>query len=251
MSINILGYRVSTASVSQCADEMVAASRSGKRQCLTFGCLNPHSYVVAKKDPLFSEALRAMDWLVPDGVGVIIGAKILGNRGLERVTGPDVMEAVLCRLNQEGGSVFFLGSSLETLKRIEKRISREYPLVRLSGTFSPPFKEQFSATENDEMVSRVNEASPDILWVGLTAPKQEKWLFENRNQLNVGAAGAVGAAFDFYSGHVKRSPPFFRALGLEWLPRLLRQPRRLWRRTVISAPAFLFDVVISSFRRLA
>ncbi len=97
------------------------------------------------------------------------------------------------------------------------------------------------------MIDKINEAHPDVLWVGMTAPKQEKWIYQNRSRLKVKFIGAIGAVFDFYTGTVKRSYPIFRNMGLEWLPRLIRQPRRLWRRTFISSPRFLFRVITSRF----
>jgi N-acetylglucosaminyldiphosphoundecaprenol N-acetyl-beta-D-mannosaminyltransferase len=145
--------------------------------------------------------------------------------------------------------VFFLGASEETLALIRARMAVDYPAIRVAGTYSPPFKPEYSAAELDEMITAVNAARPDVLWVGMTAPKQEKWIFQNLHRLDVKFAGAVGAVFDFYVGKVKRSHPAFQELGLEWLPRLLRQPVRLWRRTFVSAPIFVWHVVRQAVRR--
>ena len=124
----------------------------------------------------------------------------------------------------------------------------EYRNIRVVGTYSPPFKTDYSAQESRQMTEVVNAARADVLWVGLTAPKQEKWIYENKKALNVKFIGAVGAAFDFYAGTVKPSPAFFRRHGLDWLPRLLQQPRRLWRRTFVSAPIFLWHVLKARMR---
>jgi N-acetylglucosaminyldiphosphoundecaprenol N-acetyl-beta-D-mannosaminyltransferase len=113
------------------------------------------------------------------------------------------------------------------------------------GTFSPPFKEDFSHEENLTMIETINRAKPDVLWVGMTAPKQEKWIYENREKLDVKLLGPVGAVFDFYTGKVKRSAPIFQKTGLEWLPRFLREPRRLWKRNLISTPRFILRVICS------
>jgi N-acetylglucosaminyldiphosphoundecaprenol N-acetyl-beta-D-mannosaminyltransferase len=147
-------------------------------------------------------------------------------------------------------SVFFLGSSNDTLLEIRKRMARDWPNVRIAGTYSPPFKPVFSDEDLEQMVLNVNAARPDVLWVGLTAPKQEELLHRILPQLDVCFAGAVGAMFDFYAGRVKRSHPLFRRLGLEWLPRLIREPRRLWRRMFISAPIFLGHVLLAKIHRL-
>jgi N-acetylglucosaminyldiphosphoundecaprenol N-acetyl-beta-D-mannosaminyltransferase len=119
----------------------------------------------------------------------------------------------------------------------------DYPNVRVAGTYSPPFKKTYSKEEVDAMAAAINEAAPDVLWVGMTAPKQEKWIHDQRDRLNVKFAAAIGAVFDFYTGRVKRSHPAFQRLGLEWLPRLVQEPRRLWRRMFVSAPVFLFAVL--------
>lgn len=124
-------------------------------------------------------------------------------------------------------------------------MARDYSNVRVAGTYSPPFKPTYSDEEMNEMISAVNAAAPDVLWVGMTAPKQEKWIFENRARLNVKFAGAIGAVFDFYTGRVKRAHPMFQRLGLEWLPRLVQQPTRLWRRMFVSAPIFMLHVILT------
>jgi N-acetylglucosaminyldiphosphoundecaprenol N-acetyl-beta-D-mannosaminyltransferase len=129
----------------------------------------------------------------------------------------------------------------KTLAEIRQRMAADYPHLLVVDTFSPPFKPEFTPAELDKMIAAINAVRPDILWVGMTAPKQEKWVHQNRHRLQVKFIGAVGAVFDFYTGRVKRSHPIFQKLGLEWLPRLLQEPRRLWRRMGISAPIFLWN----------
>jgi N-acetylglucosaminyldiphosphoundecaprenol N-acetyl-beta-D-mannosaminyltransferase len=129
-------------------------------------------------------------------------------------------------------------------------MSVDYPNIRVAGSYSPPFKPSYSALELDEMIAAINTTQPDVLWVGMTAPKQEKWIFENRARLKVRVAAAVGAVFDFYTGNVKRSHPTYQRLGLEWLPRLLQQPRRLWRRMFVSAPIFVWHTLKERLRTL-
>lgn len=243
MPTKFIDYSVFTGDALACAAEMTATINSGRRDCKVMACLNPHSFVVARDDLVFKSALQHADWLVPDGVGVVIAAQWLGLPVRARVTGPDVFLAVMDRLNKFKGSVFFLGSSEQTLAKIRAKVAEEYPGVVFAGACSPPFKSEFTAEDNAAMVAAVNAARPDILWVGMTAPKQEKWLAAHRASLDVGAAGAVGAAFDFFAGTVKRSPKVFRTLGLEWLPRLVQQPLHLWKRIFISAPVFFAEVL--------
>jgi N-acetylglucosaminyldiphosphoundecaprenol N-acetyl-beta-D-mannosaminyltransferase len=147
-------------------------------------------------------------------------------------------------MNSAGGmSVFFLGATEETLDLIGAHMAMDYPNVKVAGMYSPPFKARYSSAENEEMINAINTVAPDVLWVGMTAPKQEKWIYANRTRLCVKFAGAIGAVFDFYAGRVQRSHPLFQRLGLEWLPRLIQQPRRLWRRTFVSAPVFVLHVL--------
>jgi N-acetylglucosaminyldiphosphoundecaprenol N-acetyl-beta-D-mannosaminyltransferase len=156
----------------------------------------------------------------------------------------DVFLGVMGAMNDGGkGSCFFLGSTDETLAKIRLEMSKRFPNVEVVGTYSPPFKPNFSAEDNDKMIQAINMAAPDILWVGLTAPKQEKWIHACQDRLAVNFAGPIGAAFDFFVGNIKRVSPFWQDFGFEWLPRLIQEPRRLWRRSLISAPKFLVRTI--------
>lgn len=244
MKENILGYKVYRSNVDACSDAIMNTLAEDDRSCQWLACLNPHSYTVALDDGSFASALCDANWLVPDGVGVVWASAVLGGRLSDRVTGSDIFSALHHRMNAASGfSVFFLGASEKTLAQIRTRMALDYPNIRVSGTYSPPFKPTYSEQELADMISAVNATKPDVLWVGMTAPKQEKWIFENRASLDVRFAAAVGAVFDFYTGNVKRSHPLFQRLGLEWLPRLLQQPKRLWRRMFVSAPIFVFHVL--------
>jgi N-acetylglucosaminyldiphosphoundecaprenol N-acetyl-beta-D-mannosaminyltransferase len=249
MAISFMGYTVFDSDGAACAREIQAEVISGRRNCRTMNCLNPHSFITAKDDHVFRAALKSSDWLVPDGAGIIMAARWLNLPIRKRVTGSNVFLNVMKVLDKCQGSLFLLGASEDVLERMRSRIAVEYPQVVLAGTYSPPFKPEFTSDENAAMIRAINAVRPDVLWVAMTAPKQEKWLSAHRNHLQVGAAGAVGAAFDFFAGTVRRSPKIFRILGLEWLPRLVQQPLRLWRRTFISAPKFLIEVYRERRRR--
>ena len=243
---NILGYDVEALSVCACADEiddLLRTNSKARRDCGWLACMNPHSYVLSLGDDLFSQALKGAEWLVADGIGIVLASRMLGGAIPERVTGSDIFHKLNERMNVTGGmSVFFIGSTKETLELICKRMAIDYPNILIAGTYSPPFKSIYTDAELNSMIDAINAKAPDVLWVGMTAPKQEKWIYQNRNRLKVKFAGAIGGAFDFYSGRVKRSNPIFQRHGLEWLPRLLQQPKRLWRRMFISAPIFIWHV---------
>lgn len=243
----ILGYQVTTNGIYDSVKKIVHwldTDAQGKM----FVCANPHSLVVSKSDPLFQKAIHDADLVTPDGAGIVLASKILGGSIRERVTGSDIFQGLSARLNETGGrSYFFLGSTEETLAAIRAKMAVEFPEVRFAGSYSPPYKPEFSEEDSRKMIEAINKAKPDVLWVGMTAPKQETWIYKNRNKLDVKFIGAIGAVFDFYSGNVKRSHPVFQKVGLEWLPRLLQEPRRLWRRNFISNPKFLLRVIMSRF----
>lgn len=239
----VLDYSIEGRPVAQCVESIVRDIDSGRRN-FWLACINPHSYTVAHSDKEFALALREADYLIPDGTGIVIAAKILGAPVHERITGFDIFEGVMTRLNASGGTVFFLGSTKENLAIIEKKVAFDFPNVHVAGTFSPPFKATYNAAELEIMRQAISQAKPDVLWVGMTAPKQEKWIDENIAHIDVKFVAAIGAVFDFYSGKVKRSPAFFQKTGTEWLPRLLQQPRRLWRRMFVSAPFFMWHVFL-------
>lgn len=251
MKEKVLGYEVDIRSKPILIDDLFASIRNAPAQNGSgtwVACLNPHSYVLALEDTLFNQALHSADWLVADGVGVVLASRLLGGRISERLTGSDIFYGLNERLNAtQESSCFFLGSTDKTLAHIRQKMELDYPNIRVAGTYSPPYKAEFSQSELDEMIAAVNAANADILWVGLSAPKQEKWIFENLARLNVKFAGAIGAVFDFYTGNVKRSHPCFFNLGLEWLPRLFQQPQRLWKRMFVSAPVFVWHVLLQRF----
>ena len=239
---NILGFQVDALTPGECCSQICNAIENEEKVWLA--CVNPHSYAVSLEDSEFSLALHSADFLMADGVGVVYASKILGGNIRKRVTGSDVFTGVLERLNRIAGKrVFFLGATEETLVAIRERFARDYPNVALAGTYSPPFKLEYSREELESMIQVVNSVKPDVLWVGMTAPKQEKWIFNNLAALDVKFVGAIGAVFDFYTGRVKRSHPVYQRLGLEWLPRLLQEPSRLWRRIFVSAPLFVLHVL--------
>ena len=241
-TVEVLGFPVTTLPKDACLQQISRWIDAGDRgRCLV--CANPHSLVVARRDPLFGEAILRADLVVPDGIGVVLATRLSGAGLGERITGSDIFLGLSRTLDKRGGSVFFLGSTGENLARIVVRLQVDFPGVTVAGSYAPPFKAEFSDADNEAMVAAVNSARPDVLWVGMTAPKQEKWIQQHRHLLDVRFIAAIGAVFDFYTGRVQRSHPLFQRLGLEWLPRLLQEPRRLWRRNLVSNPLFVLQVL--------
>ena len=245
---DILGYAVDAGGVAECVNEIVHSITDAAQPFRWLACMNPHGYVVALNDADYAKALHSADWLVPDGAGIVIASRWLRGRMRERVTGSDIFWHVQKNLDRLGGfSIFLLGSTEDTLTMIRNKMASDFPRLRIAGTYSPPFSDRYTAEENDRMISAINDAHPDVLWVAMTAPKQERWIHANHGRLNVRFAAAIGAVFDFYSGRIRRSHPVFQRVGLEWLPRLLQEPGRLWRRMFVSAPVFMWHVLRRRF----
>lgn len=246
---NIMGYETSAAGLYGDISEawrILESEATGHY----VACFNPHSMVEARRDGLFNRALSSADILLPDGIGIVVASKILGLAVRQRVAGSDFF-LELCRQAETRGGLkyFFVGSTDTVLEKIVERLKLEFPHIEVCGVYSPPFKEELSDEDDEVIIQRVNEARPDVLWVGMTAPKQEKWIYKNRAQLSVPLIGAIGAVFDFYAGTKKRAPEWMCRIGLEWLPRLLREPKRLFKRNFISSPIFLMMVLQEKYRK--
>lgn len=243
--VELFGYRISAAGLeSDVAEALSWVKNPDAARYLATA--NPHSLVVASKDLVFQEALLKANILIPDGTGILIASRVLNTSPTvrEKVAGTDYFFRFTELAEKNGGlRYFFLGSSENVLSLIRSRFARDYPAIEVCGTYSPPYRERFSNEENQKMLDAIRAARPDVLWVGMTAPKQEKWIYQHHEKLEVPFIGAIGAVFDFYAGTKKRSSTFWQRLGLEWLPRFLREPRRLWERNLKSAPIFMFWVL--------
>lgn len=208
--------------------------------------INAHSYNTALKDTLFSEALKNCDALIPDGASIVKACKLLKAKSqpTERIAGWDLFVLEMERLSNNGGGVcFFMGSTNEVLSKIKERAAKEYPNIEIKS-YSPPYKPKFSEEDNNIIISHINEAKPNLLWIGMTAPKQEKWVYENWGKLNIDChVGTIGAVFDFYAGTIKRAPLWWQRHSLEWLYRLLKEPKRMWRRYLIGNTLFLYNIL--------
>lgn len=259
----------------------LAALPEGK---LLINTINAHSYNTARKDELFAEALTNGDVLIPDGVSIVKACRWIKAKSLpkERIAGWDLfsfemenLERKQCgMLNVECGAnnssldnsqsaladnpkfkiqnsefrspqrtVMFMGSSQKVLDLIVKRAAKVYPHLKVV-TYSPPYKPEFSEEDNKAIIDAINAADPDLLWIGMTAPKQEKWTYSHWDELNIHChVGTIGAVFDFFAGTVERAPVWWQRHGLEWLYRLLKEPKRMWRRYIIGNALFLFNVI--------
>ena len=215
-----------------------------KRQVIN--TINPHSYVTAKEDKPFFEALHDSDLLIPDGSGIVIAAKQINKENIKKIAGADLHKFLLEEMNKKSGKVFYMGAAQKTLDKIYEKIKIEYPNI-IVESYSPPFKPEFSDEENEEIINKINTFTPDVLFIGMTAPKQEKWLHKHKEKLDFTISSCIGAVFDFYAGTVERPSDIWLKLNLEWLGRLLKEPKRMWRRNFVSTPLFLLDMFLFKF----
>jgi N-acetylglucosaminyldiphosphoundecaprenol N-acetyl-beta-D-mannosaminyltransferase len=206
---------------------------------LLISTINAYSYIIARTDQGFAEALRKSDILLPDGISIVHAKYILNGEKIRKIAGADLFNYEMDRLNSSGGSCFFLGSKETTLKLILNRLSKDYPHVR-AASFSPPFADSFSADKNKEIIETINRFKPDVLFIGMTAPKQEKWAYSQFDKLDAVHICCIGAVFDFYAGTIKRAPRWMINMGLEWFHRLIKDPRRMWRRYLIGNSKFIW-----------
>ena len=235
---------------------------------LLINTINAHSYNTARKDALFAEALTKGDVLIPDGISIVKACKWIKAKSQpkERIAGWDLFEfemnslspdpspvgrGVECFAGEKASEisvpkkkVMFMGSSEKVLALIKERAETVYPNLEIV-TYSPPYKPEFSDEDNRAIIEAINAATPDLLWIGMTAPKQEKWTYSHWDELNIHChVGTIGAVFDFFAGTVERAPMWWQRHGLEWLYRLLKEPKRMWRRYIIGNALFLWNIAV-------
>jgi N-acetylglucosaminyldiphosphoundecaprenol N-acetyl-beta-D-mannosaminyltransferase len=200
--------------------------------------INQYSYCIAEQEAEFKVALQQSDILLPDGVAIVAAVKLLSDLEIKKISGTDIHQHLLEKLNEKRGSCFYLGASENTLQKVVARLAIDFPNVTV-GTFSPPYKPEFSDVENKGMLDAVNDFQPDVLFVGMTAPKQEKWSYQYKAKLDAKIICSIGAVFDFYAGTVERPSSFWIKLKLEWFIRLIKEPKRLWKRYLYYGPVFI------------
>ena len=248
---NTVMFRLKTLTILGSKAEL-ASLPEGK---LLINTVNAHSFNTAKKDQLFADALTNGDVLIPDGVSIVKACKWIEAKSQpkERIAGWDLFSFEMEKLERESEElrtkseeskiVMFMGSSQKVLDLIVKRAAEVYPHLKVV-TYSPPYKPEFSDEDNKAIIDAINAANPDLLWIGMTAPKQEKWTYSHWNELNIHChVGTIGAVFDFFAGTVERAPIWWQKHGLEWLYRLMKEPKRMWRRYIIGNSLFLWNMV--------
>ncbi|HUU92132.1 MAG TPA: WecB/TagA/CpsF family glycosyltransferase [Phycisphaerae bacterium] len=212
--------------------------QAGERKYVTFA--NPHSVMLCQRDPAMRLATEGAGLTLPDGVGIILAAKLLRYPQRGRVAGPTLLLRLCDWGRQHGYRHYFYGGGPGVAESLASRLRDKFPGLQVAGTYSPPFR-PLTEEEDAALIEKINSARPDIVWVGLGAPKQEKWMAEHVGRVQATAMIGVGAAFDFHSGNARWAPSWIRRLGLEWAFRLACEPRRMWPRMVDNV-RFLLSV---------
>lgn len=230
----VLGSHIDAVEWNECLDRIVqwAFSRESRYVCMC----NVHVAVTARREPGFRRIVNQADLATPDGAPIAWCLRRLGFPSQQRINGPDLMWRCCARAAQEGLSVFLYGSSQEILEPLSARLAREFPGLRLAGYYSPPFRD-LTAEEDAHAVRLIENSGAHIVFVALGCPKQEAWMAGHRDRIRAVMIG-VGAAFPYHAGVLPRAPHWMQEAGLEWLHRLLSEPRRLWRRYLVTNTLF-------------
>jgi N-acetylglucosaminyldiphosphoundecaprenol N-acetyl-beta-D-mannosaminyltransferase len=235
-SAAVVGIELAVTTYEGTMDWIDEVIRRGGRACLSAAAV--HLVMVAREDPETMRAVRAAV-TVPDGVPLVWALRALGHRGASRVYGPDLMAAYCARAAVAGTPMYLYGGRSEQAReQLVRALCERFPGLRIAGGWSPPFRE-LREDERDEVAARINASGAEVVWVGTGQPKQEKWMAEMRDRLDAPVLVGVGAAFDFHAGLVSQAPGWMQRNGLEWIYRLSREPRRLWRRYARYNPRFV------------
>ncbi len=234
---NILNVQVSRFDLNETMQQFSHAIENGKKLRVAVTPVN--CILWARKNDRLKSLYNSADIVTADGVPVVWASKLLNTPIRGRVTGLDLLPEFSAVASENGYSFFFLGAAEGVADQLSDVLKKINPDLQVAGTYSPPFTEKFSDSENQKMIDRINRSGADVLWVSLTAPKQDFWIAEHFDQLNISVAVGVGAAFDVVAGNIQRSPAWMQKSGLEWLYRLMKEPARLSRRYLVEAPLFI------------
>ena len=239
--INILGTNIS---ITKSYEEVYKKLRQISKVPSYITVNNVHTVVLAVRNKNYREALNNSILSLPDGKPLSIVARLKGVKNISRIFGPSFMEKALEWGQEDGLKHFFFGSSEKTLNEMIKNIKIRYPKALVAGAFSPPYKERFSDKENEFFLKLMNDSGADIFWIGLGAPKQELWMYNNYIKLKHGVMIGIGAGFDYLAGRTKHAPEWMKNLALEWLYRLIQEPVRLWKRYLVTNSLFIWYIFL-------
>ncbi len=236
--IEILGVPFDNITKSEAVDYAFSLQKEHKAYYVVTP--NPEIVMLARDNPDMLSAVKDAELVIADGIGVIYGAKILGTPLRDRIPGIDFTTALMEKMNEEGRSLFLFGAKPGVAEKASENLGIKFPGIKIVGTNDGYFK------DDEPIIEKINTAKPDLMLVCLGAPKQEKWMQANAHRLDVGIMVGAGGSLDVFAGVVERAPEIWQKLGLEWLHRLLKEPRRIGR--MMKLPKFIFAVIFSRFR---
>jgi N-acetylglucosaminyldiphosphoundecaprenol N-acetyl-beta-D-mannosaminyltransferase len=244
--INVLGVMVSAINMKMALRtiEDWIFYRKAHYVCVT----GVHGVMESQRDVELRHIHNAAGLVTPDGMPLVWLSRLLGFRHVTRVYGPDLILAMCSRSVKQGYRHFFYGGASGVAEKLVARLRLRFPGIKVVGTYSPPFR-PLTSREDQVVVERVNAAQPDIVWVGISTPKQERWMAEHVRRLSAPVLIGVGAAFDFHAGLKRQAPAWMQRSGFEWLFRLMTEPRRLWRRYLTNNPFFLWLIFLQALGR--
>ena len=241
--VNVLGVGISPLTPAHAVATIGGWIARGDRQYVCVSGI--HGVMESQRDERLRAIHNRAGMVTPDGMPLVWISRWRGFDHVQRVYGPDLLLACCERSETTGWRHYFYGGDSGVPERLAERLRARFPKLEVVGGYSPPFR-PLTAEEDAEVVARINAAAPDIVWVGLSTPKQERWMFEHRARLSAPVFIGVGAAFDFHAGLKPQAPRWMQRNGLEWIFRLYQEPRRLWRRYLRNNPLFVWHVVLQS-----
>lgn len=232
----VIGAPIDAVNWSQALSRLAgwAAARQSRYVCIC----NVHSVVTAREDKTFAKVIREADMATPDGAPVAWLMRRLGVASQERINGPDLMWHYCAEAAQRNEPIYLYGGQQSTLDILQRKLLEQFPGLKIAGAYSPPYR-PLSAEEDAAVVEAINASGAGTVWVSLGCPKQEKWMAEHRGRINAVMIG-VGAAFDYHAGTIQRAPLWMQRNGLEWLHRVCSEPRRLWKRYLVTNTLFIY-----------
>lgn len=235
LKYSVLGLGISEITFNDAIRLFLNAAAIRRKVRASFCTVN--NVVIANQDPVLRQQMDSCQIAAPDGMPLVWLGRLRG-RKVEQVCGPDLLPALCDESRRFGYRHFFYGGAEGVAEQLSHSLQQRFPGLQVAGTYTPPFR-PLTQEEDEEIIAKINQAKPDFVWVGLSTPKQDEWIATHQAKLDVPNLLAVGAAFDFHSGNLRRAPRWIRRIGLEWLFRMLREPKRLWRRYLIGNARFI------------
>jgi N-acetylglucosaminyldiphosphoundecaprenol N-acetyl-beta-D-mannosaminyltransferase len=238
--VDVLGVGISAVDMTMAREEITRwiEAREPHYVCVT----GVHGVMESQRDPELLTIHNSSGLTTPDGMPMVWAGRRAGAAWMSRVYGPDLMLSVLERAAERGWKSFLYGGKEGVPEMLAARLVERFPALEIAGMHAPPFR-PITPAEDDEIVARINATGAELVWVGLSTPKQERWMAAHVGRLEAPALLGVGAAFDFHAGRVQQAPPWMQERGLEWMYRLAKEPRRLWKRYLQNNPAFVARIL--------